>query len=47
MFHHHVAYLAVLVAAAIQWVLGALWYGLIFGKPWKALVGIKDGEKLR
>ena len=47
MFHSHVAYLAVMVAAAAQWVLGALWYGLIFSKPWKALVGIKEGEKYK
>jgi hypothetical protein len=33
---------AVLVAALIQWVLGALWYSLFFRKPWMALVGHKS-----
>ena len=45
MHYFHVAYLAVVVSAAIQWVLGALWYGLLFGKPWKAMVGFKEGDK--
>lgn len=35
----HVNYLVVLVGAAIQWVLGALWYGVVFKKSWKSLVG--------
>jgi Protein of unknown function (DUF1761) len=30
-------YLAVLVAAIAYWLLGALWYGLVFSKPWMAL----------
>jgi hypothetical protein len=37
--HLHLNHMAVLVAALIQWVLGALWYSLIFGKQWRALVG--------
>jgi hypothetical protein len=36
---------AVLVAALIQWVLGALWYSLLFAKPWMALTGHTPGEK--
>ncbi len=36
---------AVLAAAVIQWVLGALWYSLLFAKPWKALVGHKPEAK--
>ena len=32
-------YLAVLVAAIVQMVLGFLWYGPIFGKPWGKLMG--------
>jgi len=29
----------------MQWVLGALWYSLVFAKPWMALVGHKQGER--
>ncbi|MGA3264370.1 MAG: DUF1761 domain-containing protein [Terracidiphilus sp.] len=36
---------AVLVAALIQWVLGALWYSLLFRKPWMAVVGHKPDKK--
>lgn len=45
-FHLHQFNLwAVLVAALIQWVLGALWYSLFFAKPWMALVGHTPGER--
>lgn len=37
--HMHVNYLALVVAAAIQWLLGALWYGVAFRKSWTALTG--------
>ncbi len=30
-------YLAVVVAAIAYWVLGGLWYGVLFNKPWMAL----------
>lgn len=30
-------YLAVIVAAMAYWVLGGLWYGVLFNKPWMAL----------
>jgi hypothetical protein len=30
-------YPAVIVAAIAYWVLGALWYGVLFSKPWMAL----------
>ncbi len=33
-------YLAVVVAAAASMVIGFLWYGPLFGKPWMALMGI-------
>ena len=33
-------YLAVLVAAVANMVLGSLWYGPLFGKKWMALSGI-------
>ncbi len=32
-------YWAVLVAAAAQFVLGALWYGPLFGRSWTAMLG--------
>jgi Protein of unknown function (DUF1761) len=41
----HANLLAVVVAALLQWVLGWLWYGVLFSKPWKALVGQAEGEK--
>jgi hypothetical protein len=37
--------LAVFVGALVFFVLGALWYGPLFGKSWKALTGF-DGEKM-
>ena len=30
-------YPAVVVAAVAYWILGALWYGVLFSKPWMAL----------
>jgi hypothetical protein len=36
---------AVLVCAVIQWVLGALWYSLLFAKPWMAMTGHTKGER--
>ncbi len=38
MYFLHVNILAVLTAAVIQWVLGWLWYGVLFKKDWTALV---------
>ena len=35
-------WLAVLVAIIIRMVIGALWYGPLFGKPWIALVGLTE-----
>lgn len=39
MNHLHFNHLAILVAALIQFFLGAIWYSLLFAKPWMALVG--------
>jgi Protein of unknown function (DUF1761) len=33
-------YAAVFVSALAYWILGALWYGLLFNKPWMALENI-------
>jgi len=35
----------VVISAVAQCFLGALWYGLIFKKSWRKLVGIPEGEK--
>ncbi|HKB88336.1 MAG TPA: DUF1761 domain-containing protein [Patescibacteria group bacterium] len=35
-----VNYLAILVAALLSMVLGSLWYGPIFGKPWMKMMGM-------
>jgi hypothetical protein len=37
--------LAVLVAAVLQWLVGWLWYGVIFNKSYRSLVGVADGQK--
>jgi hypothetical protein len=45
---HHLSHFnpaAILVAAVIQFFLGALWYSLFFVKPWMALTGHTKGEK--
>jgi len=34
-----------IIAAVAQWLAGALWYGVIFKKSWRNLVGFSDGEK--
>jgi len=39
-------YPAVLVSAIAYWLLGAVWYALLFGKPWMTLEGIPV-EKLQ
>ncbi|MGO8757498.1 MAG: DUF1761 domain-containing protein [Terracidiphilus sp.] len=38
-------FVTVLVAAVFQWLLGFLWYGLLFRKSWTKLVGFAEGEK--
>ncbi|HVN94368.1 MAG TPA: DUF1761 domain-containing protein [Terracidiphilus sp.] len=35
----------VVVAAIVEWLLGALWYGLIFRKSWMAMAGFSDTNK--
>lgn len=37
-------YLAVLVAAVVSFLLGAIWYGPIFGKKWQIEVGMKEED---
>jgi hypothetical protein len=38
----HANVLAVLAAAVLQWLVGWLWYGVIFSKSYKALVGAPE-----
>jgi hypothetical protein len=38
----HVNYLAVLVAAFANYVIGMIWYGALFGRAWKTLSGVSD-----
>ena len=45
MHHLHLNHMASLVAALIQFFLGALWYSLFFAKPWMALTGHTPGER--
>jgi Protein of unknown function (DUF1761) len=35
----------VIISTTIQWLLGALWYGLIFKKSWMKFVGFTEGQK--
>ena len=39
-------YLAVLVAAIVNMILGAVWYGPLFGKPWSKMMGFGQ-EKMK
>jgi hypothetical protein len=41
----HVNILAVLTAAIVQWVLGYLWYGVLFNKDYKALTQKEGAAK--
>ena len=45
MYFLHVNILAVLVAAVIQWVLGWLWYGVLFKKAWLELMDQRGNQK--
>jgi len=38
----HVNYLAVFIAAIVNYVIATIWYAVLFGKVWKKLTGIKD-----
>ena len=37
-------YLAVLIAAIVYWILGGLWFGLLFSKPWMALEHVTEEQ---
>ena len=38
----HVNYLAVVVAAIVNFLIASLWYGALFSKVWQKLTGITD-----
>lgn len=40
----HVNYLAVLTSGVVIFVLGGLWYSLLFAKPWMAAMGKTEEE---
>jgi hypothetical protein len=42
-----VNYLAVVVAAFVNSIIGSLWYGVIFGKPWQKLSGFSEMKGTR
>ncbi len=37
-------YLAVVVCAVVYWLLGGLWYGLLFSKQWMALENMTEAQ---
>jgi len=37
-------YLAVIISAVVYWLLGAVWFGVLFTKPWMALEGISEAQ---
>lgn len=41
---HDIDFLAVLVAGLVPMVVGALWYGPIFGQKWLGLMGLTEEE---
>lgn len=45
--HMHISWGMVLISAICQWILGVLWYGLIFRKSWKKWVGFAEGQKAK
>lgn len=45
MITSHVNYVSLLISALVQFVLGWVWYGMVFKKSWTALVTFKEGSK--
>lgn len=39
-------WIVIFIAAILQWLLGGLWYGVMFKKSWRTLVGYTEGEKM-
>lgn len=49
MFETNISYLGILISAVVSMIIGALWYGPLFGKPWMKMMGLtkKDMEKAK
>ncbi|MFL5762782.1 MAG: DUF1761 domain-containing protein [Bacteroidia bacterium] len=43
-FLHQTNYLAILVSALIYFIIGALWYSMLFRKQWVQLIGLKPEQ---
>ena len=41
----HLNWIAIVVAVLASWIVGGLWYGPIFGKPWKKEMGVPPDAK--
>lgn len=41
----HVSWVGVAIGAAVAFGLGFLWYGPLFGKPWRRAVGLKPNQR--
>jgi len=39
-------YAAVVVCAVVYWLLGGLWFGFLFGKPWMAYEHISEAQAM-
>lgn len=39
-----ISIISVIVGSVVYFGVGALWYSVLFGKPWQKLKGISDGE---
>jgi uncharacterized protein YacL len=39
-------YIAVVVAAIAYWLLGAIWFGVLFSKPWMALEHMREEQAI-
>lgn len=37
-------YLAVIVSAVVYWLIGGVWFGVIFGKQWMALENLTEAQ---
>ena len=43
--HIHIRYASIVIAAVFQLLLGMFWYGVIFRKSWRKLIGIAESDK--
>ncbi len=43
-FHMEINYLAILVCGVLSMVIGAIWYGPLFGKKWMEICGVNADD---